>query len=174
MRPYRICAGILIGALLVVLAAMPAKAELSRLNDEELQHIRAKSGIHTIGADSFFTDQPACLAAGLEQEAGRTCNRQWERLNLGLLEDVPLITMTDVHLSARINPGESYTKVVPDSASDRFRVHCRLEDFRISLEHFSADAIYPAGKTNGPSYGAIEISGGSMRISGDVYIGIIP
>ncbi len=174
MRPYRICAGILIGALLVVLAAMPAKAELARLNDEELQHIRAKSGIHTIGADSFFTDQPACLAAGLEQETSRNPKRQWERLNLGLLEDVPLITMTDVQLQARINPGESCTELVSNSASEKYRVHCRLEDFRISLEHFSADAIYPAGKTNGPSYGAIEISGGSMRISGDVYIGIIP
>ncbi len=174
MRAYRIFASILIGALLAGMAAMPAKAELSRLNDEELQHIRAKSGIHTIGADSFFTDQPACLAADPEQETSRNRNRQWERLNLGLLEEAPLITMTDVQIRARINPGESYTELVSNSASDKFRVHCRLEDFRISLEHFSADAIYPAGKTNGASYGAIEISGGSMRISGDVYIGIIP
>lgn len=158
--------------LMLFLGASTATAELVCLNNKALSEIHAQSGIVNVGIDSVIKAS-VYAEAGFQKEKPESWHKNFDQLNFGWLQEAPVMTLTDVHVSGSIKPGHSYTELMPE-ASAQFDVHCHFDNYQIMLDHFSAGAIHPAGHTEGPSFGAVEISGASMRISGDVYIGLRP
>jgi len=162
---------ILFALMITLLAAPMAGAELSPMDSNALRKINAQAGTLTIGMDSLLETE-GFLKTGFDKEAPRSYNKNFDRVNFGFLEQAPVLTMTDVELSGAIQRGSSYTEFYPEEGPGEFNMRHHFDNYQITLDHFSTDAIYPAGKTNGSSYGALEISGARMRISGDVYVGI--
>lgn len=156
---------------LIFLLASTAGAELSPMDNAALSRVNARAGIRNLGIDSLV-GQDAFLKTGFGEKKEVFFNKTFDRINLGFLEQTPVLTMTDVQSSGSINRGDSFTEILPEEAAGKFHTHHHFENFQLTLDHFSTDAVYPAGKTDGPSFGALEINGGRMRISGDVYVGI--
>jgi len=160
-----------IAALAIILLTAPmAKAELSPMDNAALGKVNARAGIRNLGIDTL-TGPDAFLRTGFGKKKEIIFNKNFERVNLGFFEQASILTMTDVQFSGSINRGSSFTEILTEEALGKFHTHHHFEDYQITLEHFSTEAIYPAGKTNGPSFGALEINDGRMRISGDVYVG---
>ncbi len=161
-----------LAALIIALIAAPmAGAELSPMDNADLRKVNARAGIRNVGIDSL-TAQDAFLKTGFGEKKEVIFNKTFDGINLGFLEQAPTLTMTDVQFSGSIHRGGSFTEILPEEAPGQFHIHHHFDNYEITLDHFSTDALYPAGRTNGPSFGALEISGGRMRISGDVYVGI--
>jgi hypothetical protein len=49
-------------------------------------------------------------------------------------------------------------------------IHCHFENYGLTIDRFKVDAVHVGGDTSGASFGAFEMTGLSMEISGDVTI----
>lgn len=161
--------------VLITLFAVPmAGAGLTPMNPQEMDSIHARAGSLNIGVDSLPEGSAFLTANEQENEESGCFNKTYDQMNIGLLEDKPVFTFSDVRLSGRIDKGRSYVTAVPGHTPENFTVHCHFENFDFQLDRFSAAAIRPGGMPDAPSFGALYIKGGGMEISGDVYIRPLP
>ncbi len=144
-----------------------ASAKIVLLTDHELEAVRGQAGIVSIGIDSL--GNRAMLAVnslGRNQEYAVQKNIQ--RADLGVFQEDAVLTLEGVALTGFVNTGSSFFEVVENNGNGA--IHCHFDNYELTIDSLKVDAVYVGGNTSGASFGAFEMTGYSMEMSGDVTI----
>ena len=155
--------------LCVVACSQVASAQIVLLNDHELEAVRGQAGIVSMGIGSL--GNRAMLAANsLERNQALAVQKNTQQVDLGVFQDDALLTLEGVDVTASINTGSSFSEVVEKDGNAA--IHCHFENYELTIDRLKVDAVYAGGLTSGASFGAFEMTGFSMVMSGDVTLGM--
>jgi hypothetical protein len=142
----------------MVACSQVASAKIVLLTDHELEAVRGQAGILSMGIASLGNS--GVLAVN---HLGRNQN-----IDVGLVKDNAILTMEGIALTGFVNTGSSFWEMVDKDGNDA--IHCHFDNYGLTIDSLKVDAVYAGGDTSGASFGAFEMTGLSMEISGDVTI----